>query len=75
MAPHLTSRTLKLTSSGFLTSICQQLQITLGAWVKFTKELHLTTVGYMYVSEHHLMHTGLKACMRDIIRVNRPCAP
>ena len=41
--------------------------------MKFTKELHLTTVGYLYVSEHHLMHTGLKACMRDVIRANRPC--
>ena len=41
--------------------------------MKFTKELHLTSVGYLYVSEHHLMHTDLKACMRDIIRANRPC--
>ncbi len=33
----------------------------------------MTSVGYLYVSEHHLMHTDLKACMRDIIRANRPC--
>ena len=51
------------------------MQITLGAWVKFAKGLHLTSVGYMYVSEHHLMSTDLKACMRLTIRANRPCEP
>lgn len=50
-------------------------QITIPAWKRFTDELHLTNIGYMYVSEHHLLRTNLKVRMREIIRENRKCAP
>ena len=31
-------------------------------------------MGYLYVSEHHLMGSDLKVKMRDLIRENRKCA-
>lgn len=30
-------------------------------------------MGYLYVSEHHLLRTNLKVRMRNIIRENRLC--
>ena len=48
-------------------------QITIPAWRKFANELHETKVGYMYVSEHHLLRTNLKVRMRAVIRANRTC--
>ena len=50
------------------------MQITIPAWRKFTDQLHLTCVGYLYVSEHHLLRTNLKVRMREVIRGNRSCA-
>ena len=44
---------------------------TLAAWQHFKDMLPQTAVGFLYVSEHHLKGTNLKAEMRDAIRANR----
>eukprot|EP00803_Ostreobium_quekettii_P003889 evm.model.scf_407EXC.2 EVM.evm.TU.scf_407EXC.2 scf_407EXC:14109-19988(-) len=56
-------------------NVGENFHTSLQAWEAFAMELAHTDVAYLYVSEHHLVHTNLKSKMRDIIRVNRKRAP
>lgn len=52
-------------------NVGENFEISLDAWEKFTQALPETAVGYLYVSEHHLLRTDLKIRMIDTIRENR----
>ena len=52
-------------------NVGENFHVSLEAWQKFAEELQNTDVGYLYVSEHHLVQTNLKNKMRAAIRQNR----
>ncbi|KAK9815520.1 hypothetical protein WJX72_005004 [[Myrmecia] bisecta] len=56
-------------------NVGENFQISLTAWERFCQVLPQTAVGYMYVSEHHLLRTDLKERMIVAIRQNRKIAP
>eukprot|EP00884_Botryococcus_braunii_P006272 jgi/Botrbrau1/15646/Bobra.4_1s0030.1 len=56
-------------------NVGENFHISLAAWERFCMALPETAVGYMYVSEHHLLRTNLKLQMRRAIRENRKRAP
>jgi len=55
--------------------IPQRAPLSFQVWLVQSFEILLAqAVGFMYVSEHHMMGSGLKVKMRDAIRENRKCA-
>jgi hypothetical protein len=52
-------------------NVGENFRISGKAWHAFCNALPDTRVGFMYVSEHHLMGSNLKLRMRDHIRANR----
>lgn len=52
-------------------NVGENFRISGRAWTAFCAALPDTHVGFMYVSEHHLMGSNLKVKMRDHIRENR----
>lgn len=52
-------------------NIGENFNVSLEAWQEFATALEHTSVGFMYVSEHHLIRTDLKSQMKDAIRKNR----